>query len=178
GGLPIDDGQPHFVQIALTDAFNNVSNISFYLLSVGDGDAQPCKEQRFEANKVNKYEHPNVILTLDDKALYDNTCFDVTAKTDVNSFSDRYTIGQSYVLLHTYNELKIKPNKAVGFDIRDKMVLMYSDGKSESGKAAEYDNGWYKARTRNLGTYYLLADTEPPVVKSQQADNANLAKAK
>ena len=56
---------------------------------------------------------------------------------------------------------------------------MYSDDKDEDGRATTIiDKGWYQAKVRNFGTYWLDIDTIPPVIKSLQKNNAKLTKAK
>ena len=56
---------------------------------------------------------------------------------------------------------------------------MYSDDKDEDGRAAVFsENGWYKAKVRNFGTYWLDIDTTAPVIKSLQKNGANLSRAK
>ena len=65
------------------------------------------------------------------------------------------------------------------FNLRSKVVLMYSDGKDEEGSAAApVDDGWYKTSVRAFGTYWLDVDTIPPVIKPQLKTSASAVKAK
>jgi hypothetical protein len=109
--------------------------------------------------------------------LYDDICFHFTSTPDANAFSDRYLIHDAYVPAHDYFDLSIKPNTPIPFDLRNKIAMRYTDGKTESGSAAAYvDEGWYKTSVRDFGTYWLVADTVAPVIKSLQKQNSNLAK--
>ena len=57
--------------------------------------------------------------------------------------------------------------------------MKYSFGKSEDGRAAVIaDNGWYTAKVRNFGTYWLDIDTIPPAIASMQRKSSNLSRAK
>lgn len=178
GALALNDNRAHQVRIALTDAAGNNSNILFYIANKGAGSPLPCKTTPLKVNQPSNYEHPNVKLVLDNKALYDNVCFEFTSEPLSSGYSDKYHVHNPNTPVHTYSDLAIKPHKIVPFDLHDKMVLMYHDGKDETGKAASFEDGWYKAKVRNFGTYWLVADTTAPVLKPAQANNANLANAK
>jgi hypothetical protein len=178
GVLDITDKQAHLVNIALTDANHNVANIAFYLRAATDTSAAPCRGRLFKVNQANQFEHPNVIVKLNDKALYDDVCFDFSVVKDAASYSDRYRLDNVWVPSHSYFDISIKPNKAIPFTLKDKIALVYNDGKDETGKAAILDNGWYKASVRNFGEYRLVADTAAPVIKALQKQSAILSKAK
>lgn len=164
------------MRITLTDAAGNSSTISFILKAVAATTSNDC-DNKYNAGEANSFENANVQLRLDNKALYDNMCFSFTKTGDAKSSSDRYTLGNSYVPLHTYNELRIKPNKPIPFALRNKVALAYTDGADETAKAAAYEKGWYTASIRNLGTYRLVADTTAPTLKPLQKNGANLSTA-
>jgi hypothetical protein len=128
-------------------------------------------------NQVNSFEHPNLKFTLDGQSIYDDVCFKHSSKRDEKSLSETHQLHNIFVPVHKYFSLAIKPDKPVPFGQRDKIAMMYSDGKSEDGRAATVENGWYKASVRNFGTYWLVADTVAPVIKPLQAEGANLSKA-
>lgn len=173
----LKDANAHEARIELKDALGNVSEIRFYIRNTASLMAPDCSRM-FTVNNPNSFDHPNIRFTLSKEDIYDNVCFQFTNKTDETGLSDRYQVHYSYVPVHKYFDLYIKPNKPVSFSDRDKVVLMYSDGKSEDGSAATFENGWYKASVRNFGTYWLTTDTKAPVISFAQKQNANLSKAK
>lgn len=176
GGLPVNDGKAHKVTISLTDAFGNNSKINFYVKNV-PGTAEPVADcdQLFKVNKENSFVHPNVKFQLDERDLYDDVCFRFSEKTDMDAYSARYKLHDASVPVHSYFSLYIKPNKPVPFELRDKIAMVQNDGSSaEWGKAAKYDNGWYKASIRNFGEYRLVADTKPPTIIPMQSRTALL----
>ncbi len=177
GKLDISDGKAHHIELIITDALANKTNILFYIKYQGIDSASSCSNL-FKCNAPNKFEHPNVSLSLNDRALYDDVCFHFAEKQDAASYSDRYQIHYSYVPVHTYFDLRIKPNKAIPFNLKDKIALVYTDGNDEDGRAATLDNGFYKASVRNFGEYRLAADNEAPVIRSAYRNGVNLAKAK
>lgn len=178
GVLDITDKQTHRINVALTDASKNVANIVYYIRMASDTNSAGCKGKVFKVNELNQFEHPNVILKLNEKALYDDICFQFANTKTTDGFSDKYSIHKSYVPVHSYFELGIKPNKAIPFALKDKIALVYNDGKDETGKAAKLEDGWYKASVRNFGEYRLVADNKAPVIKALQKNSAVLSKAK
>jgi hypothetical protein len=160
----------HPVDIKLTDALANATTIQFYIkyIPVKKEKAQCAIENTFPVFKEKNFGNPNISFTIGDDALYENLCLDFKQTADANSYSDKFTIHKSYVPLHTYFMLRIKPNKAIAFKERYKIALLYNDGKTESGSAATYDNGWYKNKVREFGEYRLVSDVTPPTVTPDQ----------
>jgi len=177
GALVLNDHKPHLVQIELHDANGNETSISFFVRATGNSLPADCNKL-FAANKANGFELPNVRFSLGDHDIYDNLCFQFSRKADASSYSDKYQLHYAYVPVHEYFDLYLKPDKTVPVDLKNKIVFEYSDGRSEDGKAATFENGWYKAAVRNFGTYWLTVDTVAPSITSLQKEGANLAKAK
>lgn len=180
GRLDIKDNAAHKINIVLTDDKGNQSRINFYIKVIQPASPAPVvKGTLFTAGKSNTYKDPGIMFTLDERQLYDDIYFNLDQAPATGTYSDKFTLHYPYVPLHHYFDLMIKPNRPVPFDLRSKVVCMYSDGKDEDGRAAKADdNGWYKASVRNFGTYWLAIDTVKPVIKCTLKNNVNLAKAK
>lgn len=180
GRLDISDNKAHKVDIVLADDKGNETRINFYVRSTDEAISRKDSTAGtpFYANKVNTYKDNNISFSLDERQLYDDISFVMTKKAGTNTYSDKYVLHYPYVPLHHYFDLMLKPNKPVPFALRSKIVVMYTDGKQEEGRAAKSeDNGWYKAAVRDFGTYWLGVDTIPPVIKCTQNNGANLSKA-
>ena len=78
--------------------------------------------------------------------------------------------------VHDYFTVRIKADKPVPIDLRDKMLIKRSwGGKTEVVKAT--GNGeWFTAAFRSFGNFELIADNEPPVITGGFHDNAILSK--
>ncbi len=190
-----DRSKAHKINIVLEDDKGNTSTILFYARPTVSNEVAVTDDRiPFYANKPNEFHSTNIKFSLDDKQLYDDIYFEFKGDNypemidkksqarDVDRapvYSDRFQLHHSYVPIHHYFDLQIKPNKTIPFDLRSKVVMMYSDDKDEDGRAAAFsENGWYKAKVRNFGTYWLDIDTTAPVIKSLQKNGANLSKAK
>ncbi len=170
GRLDLNDKKTHKVSIVLTDDKGNSSKISFYV------SPQPVFDMTrqndgitFYAGKTNDCIDTGIMFSLDNRQLYDDIKFQLTAIHYPEVYSAAYQVHHSYVPLHHYFELILRPDKPIPVSAHSKIVMMYSDGKDKDGRAATAaENGWYKAKVRNFGTYWLDVDKEPPVIKSLQ----------
>jgi hypothetical protein len=177
-GMDIFDGKLHNIRIELKDVYDNLSTVSFGVQYTPPAIPFSCDEQLMKPGETSSFEHPNIKFKLNEDALYDDVCFRFSTSKDINSLSDKYTLHESGVPIHSYFLLYIKPNKPVPFELRDKLAMIYSDGNDENGRAAKYDTErWYTAKVRNFGTYRLVADTVAPTIKNLQQGN-DLSKAK
>lgn len=178
GGMMLEDTAVHFVRVEILDANENHTTVSFYVKVAETGNTMKCTRP-FLVNTPKKYEHPNIKFSMKDNALYDDICFTMTAAADAEDYSDRFGLQNSYIPVHSYFDLYIKPNKPVPFALRDKIVMMYNDGRSEDGTAAtSAEGGWYKCSTRAFGTYWLIADTLAPEIKPLQKNGTNFSRSR
>ncbi len=181
GRLDLNDKKVHKVSILLTDDKGNISTIFFYVSPQPVFDmAQPQRDcVKFSANKTNVCTDTGISFTLDNHQLYDDICFRLKATHYSEIYSGSYQVHYPYVPLHHYFDMELKADKPIPADKKNKVVMMYSDGKDQDGRVATpKDNGWYKAKVRNFGTYWLDIDDTPPVIRSMQKEGANMAKAK
>lgn len=178
GRLEQAPGHPKLVRVELRDANLNMSVVQFYLEYKPDQPtpAQPCTNQ-FKYTGRNSFSKENIALVMEDYSIYQDICFDFSSKPDTDNYSDRLQVHHSYVPVHKEFGLYINPNKPVPETLKNKIVLMYSDGKDENGKAAEPNDDWYKSNVRKFGTYWLAADTTAPEIIPLLKDGSNFAKA-
>lgn len=180
GKLSFANNSGKHVRVELTDASGNKSLLSFYMrlqIPVDPPEKKCDKIHGFAVHRANSFSNANIALILDQKAMYENICFDFKKTPDLHSYSDRYQIHNSTIPVHTYFDLYIKADKPIPFDLRDKIAMVYTDGKEETGKAATGDDDWYNARFRAFGEYRLVADNTPPVITPLQKQGAVLSKA-
>ena len=190
-----DRSKAHKINVVLEDDKGNISTVFFYARpTISNNNGVMDDRIPFYVNKPNEFHSTNIKFSLDDKQLYDDIYFEfkgdnypeiihkgtLSKMSDhPEAYSDVFQLHHSYVPIHHYFDLEIKPNKTIPFDLRSKVVMMYSDDKDEDGRAAVFsENGWYKAKVRNFGTYWLDIDTTAPVIKPLQKNGANLSKAK
>jgi hypothetical protein len=180
GLLQPADQDYHKVRIVVKDVSGNSSETSFFLRCMEEPRTMfPCTEPA-EAGKLTRYTTDYVNFFLDENALYDVTCIDISSPEDAASISSRITIGRPTIPVHHYFDLSIKPSMLIPFALRSKVAMVYNDGgKTESGRAAAPTaQGWYTASARALGEYRLIADTVGPKVKPTTKVEGSLGKAR
>lgn len=174
------DTMIHELRVELIDNNGNRSS-AFSWIKCLPAETMPAPEgcTIFRQGKVNTYKDPGISFTLDERQLYDDVCFTISAEPKPGALSQAYKVHDPSIPLHHYFDMALRPDKPIPLDMRSKVVLMYSDGGEPDGKAAApAEQGWYKASVRNFGTYWLATDTEPPVITSVHKDNANLSRLK
>jgi len=186
GRITLRDSNPAKVTIEITDDRKNKTVIGFYLQAIADSasktftsDCTPADSNYCHFNTPHTWSCANVNFTWSAGTLYDDVCLKVSTVPYSDGYSDQYRIQEPWVPMHKAMPLRIKPKKPIPFDLRSKVVMMYSDDHDKDGRAATaVENGWYESHVRNFGTYWLETDTTAPVIKSLQKDNANLSKAR
>jgi len=182
GCLDIGDTKTHQVHIVVTDDKGNTGTAGLYIKQPErQRPVKPAACMSFAYNAPNYFSQPNISFSLNDAHLYDNICFEYSSTPDSLNFSARHQVHHAYVPLQNYFNLNIRPDKPVPFNLHNKIVMRYSNGdiKEDDGRAAiAIDQGWYTASIRNFGTYWLVADTVAPVIRSMQKNGANLSKSK
>lgn len=176
GTLELETGKQHLIRIELADAFDNLATIEFKVCGFAKLQDNGCDHVITYNQPKELHPYTNLQVSLGNKVFYDDVCLGSSKKTDTSAFSERYQIGETYIPAHGYFTVKIKPNKPVPFAQRNKIALIYNDGKSETGKAAISENGWYTTKVRSFGEYYLKADVTAPTIQNLQKTN-NLSKA-
>jgi hypothetical protein len=194
GWLIWQDQRVHKVKVELTDDKGNIAEVVFYLQSKNPQSNQSVTGNRgsefsitgdrvrgvyFKANKDNAYTDQSLRFSLNEWALYDDIYFYVMRLDNKKGITEKYKLCEPDIPIHTYSDLRIKLGSDIPEQIKSKVVMMYSDDKDSDGRAAvAIDSGWYKAKVRNFGTYWLDVDTTAPVIKSMQKNNSSLSKAK
>lgn len=184
GVIDIMDNNVHQLKIDLTDNNGNITTVKFYVSKPRSYSPAPpplptADEVLFYAGKENSFRRSNISFHLDDRHLYEDIFFSFKQKNVDGKLSGIFQLHNPYVPVHHYFDLKIKPDKIVPEEWKNKIVLKYSDGIMENGgKATPTDSGWYKAPVRNFGTYWLEVDTIPPTIESMQRRSGNLSKAR
>jgi hypothetical protein len=174
---PRDDAF-HTVSIVVRDVAGNTSQTFFHLRCTAAPHNVACTEPAMPG-KLSHFSTADANFFLDETALYDKVCLNISSVPDAMSLSPRVIIGRFTVPVHHYFDLSLKPSQLIPFSLRSKVALIYNDGKEENGRAANpAAQGRYTAAVRALGEYRLVADTTAPVLKPVGNASGNLGKAR
>ena len=186
GRLNFSDKKAHKIKIVFTDNNSNNTTILFYAKPVkyfipSSGYFEPHQtNDLLHANKVTNFSRNGIRFSIDANQLYGDvfhSCYWEKPKRPI--FSDSFIVYNPAIPVHHYFDLKIKANKTVPEELKNKIAMIYGDGENEDGRAAiPVDSGWYSAKVRAFGTYWLDIDTTAPVIASMQRKSSNLSKAR
>lgn len=169
----ITDTLNHRIKIMVKDADGNGSEISFEVKQ-DPGFAMktvlptPARENQplFAPNSINTFENDHVFFYLPVNCIYDTFRF-TFSETKPKQGEPVYQLHHVAIPLHSYFPLSIR---AVNTTVPDKMVIhRFANGRHDYAKAEPVkmgkDTGWYRAWFRDLGSFQLMADTVPPVIR-------------
>ena len=183
GKIRLEDSSLHKITILITDDRDNRSTILFYAARNRNIPSSVIRKAEmgtpFFVDRQNVFYDTHVSFSLDARQLYDDINFTMKILHNDSGICSRYRLSEPYVPVHHYFDLQLKPDSIIPVSLNNKVVMMYSDDKDADGRAATLaEQGWYKARVRNFGTYWLAIDTIPPVIQPMQKNGSNLSKAR
>lgn len=186
GVIELSDEATHQVKIVVKDTYGNTSTLGFKikkgLVHANGLEKEPASyhdEQEFHPGFVNIFENENVQLVLKPEALYDSFTFVHSTKpaNSLNSFSDIYVMASGLIPVHDFFTLRIKTNKPIPTELRNKMLIKRTWADKTEVVKATPDGDWFTAYFKNFGNFELIADDVPPIITGGFHDNANLSKA-
>ncbi len=173
------DTLQHQVKIIVSDANGNSSTINFKVKN--NGAAAPVvKSYEWMPNQLNRIFKYDFEAYLPMFTLYDkmNSGYSRSTSTAPHSVSAAHKLGENYLPAHTRFEIRIKPNKAISNENRDKVVIKRTTGSRSETQKAIWNDGWMTAQFRDFGTFEAFIDTSPPVIPSLGSGQVvNLTKA-
>ena len=127
----------HLVKIVIKDAYGNSSLLHFKIKKgiINEEESQKDSASYFDQKEfhpgfVNIFESDNLQLILNPAALYDSFAFVHSEKMIVfpDSYSAIHSLESGLVPVHNYFTVRIKANKPVPPELRDKMLIKRSWG--------------------------------------------------
>lgn len=164
--IRLNDNEPHDVKILVADTRGNTSTLSFTIQRNGTA-APPAKEYEWHPNRLNRIFKYDFEAYLPMYVLYDkmNSGYARLASTGGNSVSAKHKLGENYIPAHSNFEVRIKPDKSISAQDRDKIVIKRTS-KNTTFKKAEWNGEWLTAQFRDFGTFEAFIDNTPPSVNS------------
>lgn len=168
GLINLADTNIHTVTIEVKDASFNTSQLNFFI-QFGDSLAKPTIKTAtgyFLPNEVNVLERPDFELYLPDNCLYDTVqsiYFRNNSKLQY-AVSALHQVNDASIPVHDDLTIRIKPDKRIPDEWKDKIVIQRNYRSRSSIKKAEWQNNdqWLSAKFGDFGTFQAFADTVPP----------------
>lgn len=166
GLLTIDEERPYHLAYTLTDGLGNTSKVEFTI--IGKQQDIPLvnddEQMTFRWNDVNIFQQPGIDIVVPRGRLYDDLYLDYKVSKGNNDVSFTYQLSKTAVPLHDYADLSIGLTQEPVSDVsKYYMAGIDSKGKRYS-LGGKYEEGYIKAKVREIGTFTVGVDTIPPVI--------------
>ncbi len=168
GVIELTDTLAHVILVEIKDAYKNISRLSF-LLKYDDSLAKKIPKEvpreQYAPNQVNVLEKPDFEVYLPEGCLYD-TIQPRYYRNNTSSFyavSALHQLNDASIPLHDGINVRIKPDKIIPADRRDKIIIQ-RNGRGVSTRKAEWQGEWLSASFADFGTFQAFADILPPSV--------------
>lgn len=164
--VSLNDTLTHTVQIDVADANGNQSTIHFNIRNNGAA-APPVKPYEWQAGRPNRLSRASFEANMPLNAIYDkmNTGYSSAPSAALNSVSARHKLGETYIPVHSNYEVRIKPDKYISPENRNKIVIKRV-GKNTTVRKAVWNGEWLTAQFRDFGTFEAFIDNAPPSVNA------------
>ena len=162
GKLEIQEGMSYMVTILIEDIKGNTTRINVPI----EGKKQEIKEPRpiidgtlLIANREQNYVFEGGSVYFPENTFYEDFLIQIGSKNDTISLHN------PSVAVHKLFNLTLENKKFKEDELSQVFIARIGEKKQISAEKTIYKNGYFTTRTRNLGTFTLMKDTIPPVLK-------------
>jgi hypothetical protein len=181
--INLQDTDLHTIRIEVRDAYHNVSQLNFSI-QYKDDLAQPLANQflaqQFLPNYVNVLEKPDFEIYLPETCLYD-TLRSYYFRNNLfpeYSVSAMHQVNDPSVPVHGELTVRIKPDKMIPAEWKDKIVIQRNYRNGKTSRKAEWDGAWLSSRFGDFGNFQAFTDIIPPSLNELgRGDTVNLSAA-
>ena len=169
GVIELGDTEIHSVRIVVKDAYQNTSQLNFSIQRFDVINKQPKLQSlatEFVPNYVNVLEKPGFEAYLPETCLYDTlrSYYSRTNTIPENAYSAMHQLNDPSVPVHGELTVRIKPDKDIPEELKDKIVIQRTYRKERSVRKASWQGDWLSAKFGDFGIFQAFVDTVPPTM--------------
>jgi hypothetical protein len=180
GAIDVSDGAVHTVSIQVKDASGNLSTLACKVRFIkGSQEPAPAGKQ-FYPQMMDGLENPECEFFLGERCLYDSVHirYNKSANSNSNVVSSIHTIGAAYIPIRDSMLVRIQPLRTLTDAERSRTVMQWFAGTKREVQKVQWQGNWASTRFRDMGSFQLVLDIEPPVVTPVGfVDGSDLSKA-
>lgn len=186
GVIELNDNVTHNVRIEIVDSYKNVSTLEFMIRHddalVTANSGKPSQFPLFIPGEANELKRPDFEADLPATALYDSVrpFYYRNQSFESYSVSAIHQLNQTSIPIQGSITIRIKPDKEIPANWRDKLVIKRSyRGRANVRPARQESGGWLAAEFGDFGYFQAYADIVPPSINNLgSADTVNLSPAR
>lgn len=167
GLIHLNDTATRQVKIVVKDANNNASTLRFKLKRTAaiSPAANIQKDSRYMLpNQINIFEQGEVQMVSSEKSFYDAFRFVYNYKTSATAYSNIHVMHTPLIPVHDSMMFRIKPNKEIPASAHNRVIMIRNARGKTVVERAAFVKGWYEAKSREFGEFWLEVDEVPPTV--------------
>lgn len=168
GIINLTDTNQHLISVEVKDASHNTSILNFsvqHIDSLALTGIPAVETLHFIPNQVNEIKKPDIEIYLPAATFYDSvqTLYYRNNSSSPYSVSGIHQVNDESVPLHNDITVRIKPDKQIPENWKDKLIIQRSS-RGKSVRKAKWDGQWLSATFGDLGIFQAFADMEAPQV--------------
>ncbi len=166
GAIDVSDGAVHTVSILVKDASGNSSTLACKVRFIkGSQEPAPAGKQ-FYPMMMDGLENPDCEFYLGERCLYDSVHirYNKSANSNDHVVSAIHTIGAAYIPIRDSMLVRIQPLRTLTDAEKSRTVMQWFAGTKNEVQKVQWQGNWASTRFRDLGSFQLVLDIEPPVI--------------
>lgn len=167
GIIQFQDTGFHQIKILAKDFQGNADSVVFTVKSTLPTISTLVSKKKYSAfpGKDFHYDSDKISVSIPSDALYDSLDFKVTVvKKTSKTYSDLFTMCKADIPLHSAMSIAIKSVIPAGKDSLKQTIAMYNNNQFRYVSSMR-EQGKLTAKSKEFGTFCVVADTVPPVIK-------------
>jgi len=172
GIINFQDDKIHNIEIILKDVNGNTSRLTTKVQFIQNSEKVSSNGKTVVPNTGKTIKTENAEINLSKNAVYDAVNFNMYEKTDGEAVSNVIVLNSSYIPVHDDYLLKIRPNRKLTNEEKNKVVMELNYGSDKNTVKGKWITDWMEGSFNRLGTARLLLDNSLPSVSSNWKDGA------
>jgi hypothetical protein len=166
GAIDVSDGAVHTVAIVVKDASGNSSTLECKVRYMKGAPEQAPAGKQFHPMMMDGLENPECEFFLGERCLYDSVHirYSKSANSNEQVLSSIHTIGAAYIPIRDSMLVRIQPVRTLTDAERSRTVMQWFAGTKREVQKVQWQGNWASSRFRDLGSFQLVLDIEPPVI--------------
>ncbi|MGE8556102.1 MAG: M23 family metallopeptidase [Chryseobacterium jejuense] len=174
GIINLQDENVHNIEIVLKDVKGNTSRLTTKVQLTNAGSGIATSGKTILPNEGKTLTTENAEVNFSKNAMYDAVNFNMYEKNsgNENTVSNTIVLQNPYLPVQDYYTLKIKPNRKLSKDEKDRVVALFNYGSDKDAVKAKWNGDQAEAQFNRLGTAELILDNSLPSVSSNWKEGA------
>jgi len=166
GIINLQDNEVHNIEIILKDIKGNISRLATKVQLDGIGNKINPSGTVLNPNEAKTINTQNADVSFSKYAVYDAVNFTANEKPDADSdvISNIISLHSTYVPVHDNYTIKIKPNRPLNKEEKDKVVLLFDYSSDKDAVKGKWNGDKVEGQFNRLGTVKLVLDKTLPSV--------------